>query len=384
MISKPVKAAIAAAFVGIVGLGILAGWFGVFGGLIKPDPSFRVDNKPRIELTEPDSPVYLEKHTKGANGNIARTDIIYDNRDTGVKLYRENGKLAEWTVEYRMGGTKLHVFYAEDGLQVISGYELRTDRSMKWKATNTNGLVEVTTFYYDGATIFSVAHQKIGDVVVDTRYYRKDNTRWAHHAGSKYAPRDPSLDELFDINGNMVYSSRDEAGGKTTVTYYRPDGTIAYVQNWAMYSDANMSGEGGYYGGGEYSYSYQVLKSIDEYAADGKSIARTVQRTDDGTRVATITEFSADGTKTVSTLNSDQFVSTVEVFDKDGKVVSAKPRTGGAKVEVSSDLVKTLPVPVSPVDFWTDQEKNPEKRNLTGPGTPAAEPTPADDEDAAD
>jgi hypothetical protein len=247
-----------------------------------------------------------------------------------------------------MGGTRVHVFYAPDGLQVISGYELRADRTMEWKATNTEGLVEVTTFYYDGATIFSVAHQKIGDVVVDTRYYRMDHTRWAHHQGSKYAPRDPILDELFDANGNMVYSSRDETGGKTTVTYYRPDGTIAYVQNWAMYSDSGMSGEGGYYGGGEYSYAYQVLKSIDEYAADGKTIRRTVQKTDDGTKVATITEFAEDGKKTVSTVNHDQFVTKVESFDKDGKLVTAQPKSGGAKVVISDDLVKVLPTPVSP------------------------------------
>jgi hypothetical protein len=363
-----ITAMLAAAGVAVAGLMVLAIYFGALGVIFPTKPDYtKWPGQSRIELMPVDSPEYLERHFPGPDGKDLRTFIEYRNGDTGVKLYRKDNTLADWTVTFRAGDSRLHAVYAKDGVQIVFGYEFRPDRTTKWQASNTDGVAQITTFYYDGTTKFSVVNRKIGDTMQDASYFRKDGKPWLHQVASGTSSTTPQLEEVWDKDGNRVYVRQMAAkdGKSVDVTYYRPDGTAAYTQHWVEHT---YSGYGGY--DGEYGYypsSNTVIKSIDEFATDGKTVARTIENTDDGSAVATVTVHSTDGTSVVYSVTNKE-ITHVDNKDAAGRVVHGSDvKPGSVKLEIGDDLTKALPTAPKPTEYWKTQESDESKRGEDAP-----------------
>jgi hypothetical protein len=370
--TRKTAATLAAGGVAVAGLMVLAIMFGALNWIFPTKPDYtQWPGQVRIELMPPDSPEYLERHYPGPNGKDVKTEIVYRNGDTGLKIYRADNTLEVWTIEFKDGGTRLRAQYAKDGRQVVLGYEFRDDRTLKWKSTNDGTLVTTTTYYFDGTSVFSVVGQKIGEDVLDAQYFRKSGKPWLHQIASKYNATNPRLEEVWDNDGNRVYvREMSQDSSFTTVTYFRPDGTAAYRQTWGQYT-YSYPGYDGYPGGmyddGHYSSTSTVLKVVEVFGADGKTVVRLIRNTDDGTKIATVTDTDSTGASVAYTL-TDNEVTHVDKKDKDGRVIdSSDPRPGQVKLELGEELTKPFPTAPKPVPFWEEQEKDPSKRGDDAP-----------------
>lgn len=371
---RTIRATLAAAGVAVAGLLLLAVCFGGLAAVFHHNPDITAwEGQQRIELMPPDSNEYAERHYPGPDGKDLKTVIQYRNGDHGVKLYRADNTLKEWTVEFAAGDVRLHIVFADDGKQVVLGEQLRPDRTMLWKATSKDSVVTLTQFYYDGTTPFSVVRRKVGVDTQDTQYYRKDGTPWLRQVGDRNKTDNPDLQQVWDSAGKLVYERQtiDKDGKTTTVTYYRPDGTAAYKQTWVEHQSSNGYGEG--YGYEGYGYSYPStttsLRTVEEFGADGTSITRRIQQNDDGTNVDSVTVYAGDGSSVTYTMNSTHEVTHVEKKNKDGAVTSATdPKPGVEKApEISNDLTKALPTPPNPTAYWKVQETDKSKRGDPAP-----------------
>lgn len=337
--NQKTKAVLAASAVAVAGLALLSVLFGSLGVLFPGRPDYtRWPAQTRIEMMPADSPEYLEKHYPGPNGKDLKTEIRYRNGDQGVKLYRADNTQISWDVTYKGGDQRLHVEYAKDGRQIVAGFERRDDRTLIWRAENSNNLVTTTTFYYDGTSKFSVVNQKIGDEWLDATYFRKSGKPWYHSLATRWNPDYAKLSELWDKDGNRVYVRSVNDKGQTIVSWYRADGTAAFEQTWVSYTPP--CDYCGYMGGmGEYSPTPQtVLHHIDVYAADGKRVTMTVEQSVDGTRIESVTKIADDGTK-----------------------------SEGKSEDVTSEMQKALPKVEKPEEFWKLQEKDRSKRGDDAP-----------------
>jgi hypothetical protein len=345
--NQPVKAGLFAVAVGVVGLAALSFWFGAFN-LVGNEPQWRPAEVPVIELMAPETEEFVQQHIPGEDGLIDRTVVQFRNGDSGLKTYRDDGTLSEYTVEYLGGGTRMHLQYAPNGKQVVAGYELRDDRSMKWKASSKENLIEVTTFYYDGTTIFSVAHQKVNDPVIEVRYYRENHTQWAHQRYRESQPETLEMHALFDERGNPVYRLENQPS-KILVSYYRQDGTIEFVQHWNAYSMGPMGGGG------------WGLQIVDTYDASGKTVARKWKYSTTGAVVMGYVDYLSDGSEIHTEVRGafDKVSGTVsKVTHKkaDGTVLHVNVPRSEMPVENSSALLVQRPTPVAPVLEWSRLE----------------------------
>lgn len=371
-------ATLCASVVALGGLSALALWFGALGWL-KPDaPQTAWTSTPRIEMMPPGSPEYLERHYPGPNGKDVKTEIVYDNGDTGVKLYREDNTLSEWSIDFAHGGRRLYAKFAEDGKQVVLGYEYRDDRTLQWKTQTKGDVAETTTYYFDGRTVYSVLQRAGKGDSTDARYFRKNGKPWIHQVYGKLSQSSPTLEEVWDNRGNRVYVRQAVGDDSIEVTYYRADGTASYKQKWGPYTSYGYPYGYGYPGypgyggsdgeGGEYQSTRTVLKSVTVFAADGKTVAREIERSDDGSSTESVKDYAADGTSKLYALNSSGDVVRVESFDKDGKSAgSTEAKPGEIKIEVPAEQVKDLPTAPKANDFWKDQEKNVRSRQQDAP-----------------
>jgi hypothetical protein len=366
--TKRIKAILAAAGVAVAGVMVLSIYFGALGVVFPPKPDHtQWPGQVVIELMPATSPEYLERHFPGPDGKDLRTEIDYRNGDRGVKVFRKDNTLDDWTITFSAGDARLHVVYAKDGKQVVFGYEFRADRTLKWQASNQNGVASVRTFYYDGTTVFSVVDRKIGNDVQDARYFRKDGKPWLHQVGSLVAGSNPQLEEVWDKDGNELYKrTATSTDGKTVdVTYFRPDGTAQFTQHWVTVTYSGYGGYGGYED--YYPSSNTVIKAIDEFEADGKTVTRRIVSSDDGSAVESLSVFSADGTSVLYTVK-DKEIAHVLKKDKDGSVVQdSDVKPGSVKYEIADELKKALPTAPKPADYWKSLETDESKRGEDAP-----------------
>lgn len=364
------KATLAAAGVALAGLMVLAAMFGALSALFpaKPHNSWS-QGPPRIEMMPENSPEFLEKHYPGPDGKDLKTEIQYRNGDFGVKIYRADNTLAEWTITFRAGGTKLHAVFAKDGKQVILGEEFRADRTLKWQASNKDSVVTTKTYYYDGNTVFSVVQRGIGADVEDASYFRLNGNIWMRQIAGVSDKSKPQLEEVWNLEGQKVYARRSsDKDGKTAtdITYFRPDGTAKFTQHWTSYT---YQGYGYEYGDYYYPSSTTVVSWVEEYGEDGTTVTRRLDWTDDGSDLKLITEFAADGTSVVSTVQNGE-ITHVDKKDKDGSVIASPEPKPGTKAVFDDELKKAIPSAPKPVDWWKTQEQDESQRGQDAPDTP--------------
>ena len=213
--------------------------------------------RPQLELMPPDSLEYSEKHVLGPDGKEVHTDVVYRNHDTGDRTWAPaTHKLIQERVFYPEGTPRSNALFGKDGQQIVSGEARRDDHSLLWTAKqDADGTVITTMYWYDGS-LFGIQKRKPDDFHFEATYYRRNGNVWAHQIGIVNALGSLTLDELYDKDGHRVYV-HTASGNNGSDTFYRPDGTISYVQNYSVYT-YTYSGPGDYGGG-----SYKSLKTVD-------------------------------------------------------------------------------------------------------------------------
>src|SRR6202041_3316546 len=114
---------------------------------------------------------------------------------------------------------------ADDGMQVLNGFQLRDDGSKVWEAKLDTATDQVTTTtYWWSGKVFSVEQRKRGSKVVDMSYYRENGNNWLRFVGpwdvplflgrnGRYGLR---LAQVFDDNGNLSLQLDYKSAGQNT------------------------------------------------------------------------------------------------------------------------------------------------------------------------
>lgn len=325
--------------------------------------------RPQLELMPPNSAEYSELHVRGADAKEVRTEVKYRNHDFGDRTYvASTHKLIQEHVFYADGTPKSNAVYGKDGTQILSGEARRDDHSLIWKAeTDTAGMVTTTMYWYDGS-LFGVQKRKANDSHIEATYYRRNGNIWTHQVGIYGSLSSLTLDELYDKDGHRVYvrtSNPPTTGTSDTVgtdTFYRPDGTVWYVQNYSIYTfNSHEPGDYGY-------SSYKSLTSVDEFAADGKTVHRHIEMMGGGSYPQAITVNNADGSRVEYKVSYDGTVSHINAFNKNGRQVKNEDvKSGTMKIALPKELTASEPTGVDAVKIWQERETNPSSRQVVTP-----------------
>lgn len=322
----------------------------------QPAPAAKKEvRKEKTELMPESSGEFSRKHVTDEFDREIELHINYRNGDTGIKFFYPSGKLKEETLTAKNGLVKQQRVFARDGKSLVAGKESRNDGTAKWDlVTNPDGSTSKTTYWYDGKRVFSVEKvQKDGSL--EQSFFRKDSTLWVKKTGKD---ADSLISENYDKAGVLQAKSRKLADGRIEITRIENGKNVAR-QVWKQ----DRYGGYGYYGGGyNGGYTSWTLISVDELAADGQTVVRTIVMGSSGYYPREIHTATADGGKLVKTIRYDGFVESEEVFDKDGNSVSKGAPSEPKEEKVDSKLTSRSEVS-EPQERWQQQEDYPYYRD---------------------
>lgn len=310
----------------------------------KPPP---VVTRP-TETLEPmpeDSEEFLRRHFTNANGIEVETRIEYRNGDKAVTKYRNDGSQLSYNRVAKDGTVVADKAFAADGKTIVSGREMREDKTLKWTAMqDANGVVTMVTYWYNGKTVFAQTVTQPNSSYEAT-YFRKDGSLWMKRSGKAADVID--REQQFDNAGKLTVTLERTAQDVVSVVY-RPDGTVLYKQHITERKSS--------YG----NYVNRNVVSVDEFAADGTTLVRRLVMDSNGYNVTAVERPQADGTTLVRTLNSSGGVVSEERRDANGTVVSQRNVTSADNIKEPYEWrsVRTPSID-DPVNSWDMAEKYP-------------------------
>jgi hypothetical protein len=320
----------------------------------------------RIEMMPEKSPEWRETHYLGPDGQDEETDVYYRNGNVGIQTWR-SGK--QHTLEHQTITTPdnlviLDAHYAADGKQVVSGVARRDDGStLSTASTDQDGMVTITTYWYDGKTVFSVQKRKVGASDVDEMYYHKNGKPFVKYVGSIYSRDNPTVLQQWTVDGTLVFDRQTAKDGSYTISVYRPDSTLAYTQKWITYTSYGY-GDYGYEGGG--SYTSVVLSQTQVFSDDGKRVVEQIDMASGGYMIDKVTEIAADGSKTVYTLSYSNSITHITRYDASGKQTEDTDVKDKRTLDVPKKFTDK-PTFDDPNKVWQQQENDPSTRGNDAP-----------------
>ncbi len=366
------KAVVLAATVTLIAVGSVLLATGYFSKIFTHTPDYQpAPLRERVELMPETSPEWLERHIPGADGKDSEIHIEYRNGDTGLRKLRPDQTQFELTISFPDGQVRVHAVFADDGRTIVAGQQVREDMSLVWKTEALpDKTIKTSTYWFDGNTVFAVEIRDLEKKRVETQYLRKSGKLWVRQVFATSDPKKILEEELHDKDGKLVYLRTTAADGSGEVTHYRANGTARFKQIWGSNTYYGYDGYEGYGGEGGYSGGSSsqppVLKLVQEFQGDGKTVARELSLNWEGKAVSTVTVFHKDGSKTVSTLRTDGdgTISRVEEVDKGGKTVKSTDYeiSDQKRIALDASLTQSQPAPVDARAFWKAQEDKPELR----------------------
>jgi hypothetical protein len=334
----------------LLAVGMLAGCGQQDSGQKNPNPKppqvvTQPKPTPRVELMPDDSDEYLRRHFTNANGVEVETQIEYRNGDKADVKYRADGSQLSYNRTAKDGSVVADKTFAADGKTIVSGREVREDKTLKWTASqDANGVVTMVTYWWDGKTVFAnTVTQPNGSY--EATYFRKDGSLWMKRMGAQTGTVD--REQSFDNSGKLAFTL-EHTPQDIVATLYRADGTVLYKQHMTE----RKSGYG--------NYVNRTMLFVEEYAADGKTVERKLVMDSSGYSVDSVERPQSDGTTLVRSLNSSGAVVHEARRDANGNIVSQRDITpaDGIKEPYEWRSVRT-PSSDDPVNSWDMAEKYP-------------------------
>lgn len=287
---------------------------------------------------------YLKRHFKRSNGTFIETVIYYQDGGQGTVKYRPDSTYQTFTRVAKDGTLLSESTYDTAGKLVVAGWEKRPDLTMLWQTeTLPDGKLKTVFYWRDGKQPFSVRIRDVKNYTVDMTYYRADGGLWAHQFGPNGSP--PQQEEVYQPGDKLLRTVVRPADDRTVVQNFRPDGTLYFVQKWAVSAS-------------EYHYSVYLNQTV-VYNADGTAPAMTIWYGGWQTPQS-ITIVQGDGTKVVHRYYQNE-ARGIEVITE-GNITISKSDTG-ADPNLLTQLdpafyVREQPAAENPQPIWDAAEKS--------------------------
>lgn len=321
------------AAVGIAALGVVH--------LTRPAPStpkLSLACKPSQQLITKLQNDWLILHTPAANCREDEIQVIYTSGEIGLRHYRSNLTLETETISTADGIERKHVVYDASGSRPIEASEDWLDGTPSLRMSTDKAGLRTTTRYWPNGQVFSI-EKAPGTGVMEVTYFYDSGTLWAHYAGktggdgSNIVPRADKLDVQTKDGLPLLQIAKTDGGWQYKI--FRPDGTLAYVQNMTTIS----------------WYVGPRLATIDIYSDDGQRVVRQFT-TRNGSYLDRVVDIAEDGSKVQYELESYQenIISIKHLDAHDGSVVSSE-QGDKSSFKYDRNIVK-LPVFANPDREW--------------------------------
>jgi hypothetical protein len=273
--------------------------------LLRPHRTINVTQyvtpQPLTELKAPETHEYMEKRFPRMDGKVVRTQVTYRDGLQGERYFSERDKLAEVRVWDSYGRTFTHMFYAEDGVQPLRGFERRADGTLRRTVTVENNIIVAKLYWQDGETLFAEIRREmpVGDPLgrwwthrnYDNTFYHRNGKIWARQVSSFISTDEVMLrEELYDEQGRLMKSISRNADGAGVFQYFRADGTPSYRQVIGIYE---LVTKGGNEDGSDYVVKSRVLHELHLFDEAGNAL-RTVYWNNKGDEVRLIDNVRGD------------------------------------------------------------------------------------------
>lgn len=260
-----------------------------------------------IDLMPEGSKEISRRHVFNEYGQEVETHINYRNKEVESTYFRDDGTRKEEVATFENGSVKSRKVYDDNGQTVLEGKEVRADATVKWIIEHqADGSAKTTTYWYDGAKIFSVEISKANGSYAAT-YYRKNGSISGTKSGKS---RDNiTTEEFFDRSQKLVSHVDWLSKSRKAVTIFNRDGTPLAKATMAIKSSGD--------------WPWWSVRWFEEYDSQGK-VRRKYIMDDQGYSVVEIQDFNDDGSKSVRTPDEDGRVKQEETFDSSGKSIKVE------------------------------------------------------------
>jgi hypothetical protein len=332
----------------------------VFGALqlggshISTQPHVRLEPLATKALMDEKTKMWLQWNELGADGSPVRTFTKYTNGDLGTLDWRENHTQDHEVIVDTSDHVVMKAAYADDGVQVVEGFRLRSDGSTIWAAVpDVNRKVTTTTYWYDGRNVFLVQERHIGSPRIEENYFHRNGVKWMHYAGTAQRDRAPSVAEIWNDRGNMTFSHYTGLNGMSDDSGYHDDGTREWRQLWATRVATQ---------GTEVEVRQYLLK-VEQFDGHGQ-MAREFILSMDGNVLQRVVDHDSQGDRSELIIDNIGLVSSVVTTDREGNLVPQKeplPRPG-PHIELATFLRSNHVKDFDPHTVWQRLEDDPTAR----------------------
>lgn len=279
----------------------------------------------RTELGNEHAAESILTHGVGPNGQ-AWTKITYRTGDRGHATYRVDGTIMEFKVTFPDGAPRLRAVFDWQGKYVIDGMELRADGSKVWTAEKLpDGKLKTVSYWKNDGKVFSEVVRDLQASTVESTFYRSIGGLWAHQLTDGVdADGNPQLvaEEVYHENGKPARVRKSPRGTTVgTMTYYRYDGTLDYVQHFGPEPSAGVIKPED----GAQPPPVTGLHATNIYGADG-TLFKQIGFQSQATVVPWIALVNADGSMDVTHYSPNLQVVRKEHVLADGTVTAVESR----------------------------------------------------------
>lgn len=286
-------------------------------------------------------------HFKNASGQELET-LVANRDETSADIKRTaRGVRYFQRVKDKDGFVLSEQTYAEDGEMVIRGFQRRLDRTLlsEVKSDSSVGTITIFKYWWDGKSLFqkTVLESASSYSIED---YHRSGIIWVKYSGTSPSNGWTRFEEY---EGGKLVRIREKNSTGPRITVFRQDGTIQYIQQFV---DVDYYDSGSVY-----------LRSVQEFATDGKTVARTITMTEAGYIYASHVEIpNTDGSVLTRDLQVDGFISHQETRKASGEVVDKLDYGAFDHLEVIDPSRLHMPDVPSPTNIYLQTENDPKAR----------------------
>ncbi len=285
--------------------------------------------KVRVEFRPPESGERLRRHIYDTDGvTEVELQTEYTDGRMSYQYFRKDGTLKEHKLTHPgLSVLKRHAFYDSDGKTVLSEETYRLNGTLETQVKRLDGSTyQTTTYRADGKQVKSIKVARSGsNSFIEITHYRKDGSLWVKDKWLGGADREV---EYYGISGKLEQRRVFRANDDINITFYRADGTVSYRQSWKLV-----------YGG--WWYRTFALEWLEEYQANGTTLARRLVFNYDGKTIRESHLYDLEGSKvSVKYYRADGTLERENFLDKAGKVTKSEPHSVSEGLRETVDTSK--------------------------------------------
>lgn len=313
-------------------------------------PTLGTASRPVHVLQSEGGREWMETIYRDQLGQLEAARVLYQNGVAGVRSLRPDGKVTREIATADNGEMVLAAHYAETADQIISGFKRRLDGTAVWSASvDEKSFVTTVRYWYDGKRVFSTQRRRVGSPNMEETYFHLNGKRAMHFVGSVDRSSAPSVAEVWNEAGVLIFSHYTGLNDTSQDTVYRDDGTRWYKQTWASRAVQATATQP--------AARERLLLKVELFDDKGE-LGREFIMADDGYILRRVVEHTAPTVSKEMSVTYDGTVTTISEQDASGRATTVPAGTPREPVRIGLDSLfrRNRVGDFDPMQRWREHE----------------------------